>query len=53
MKYAAEMGSCAIILVHITSVIKISSGIQKLMRGGIQIHRQHDDIISLLLLIPK
>jgi hypothetical protein len=43
MKYAVEMGSGAVI--YIPSVIKIGSGIQKLMGG---IHRQHGDRISLL-----
>jgi hypothetical protein len=41
------MGSGAVI--YIPSFIKISSGIQKLIRGDTQAHRQHDDSISLLL----
>jgi hypothetical protein len=48
MKYAVEMGSGA--MIYIPSFIKIGSGIQKLMRGGgSQTHRQHGDLISLLL----
>jgi hypothetical protein len=31
MKYAVEMGSCA--MIYISSFIRIGSGIQKLMRG--------------------
>jgi hypothetical protein len=46
MKYAVEMGSGAMIC--IPSFIKIGSGIQKL-KGGIHGHRQHGDLISLLL----
>jgi hypothetical protein len=45
MKHAVEMGSGAVI--YIPSLIKIGSGIQKLIEG---MHRQHGDIISLLLL---
>jgi hypothetical protein len=44
MKYAVEMGSAAVI--HISSFIKIGSGIQKLI-GGIHRHKQHGDRISL------
>jgi hypothetical protein len=33
MKYAVEMGSGA--MIYIPSFIKIGSGIQKLLRGGI------------------
>jgi hypothetical protein len=44
MKYAIEMGSGA--MIHIPSFIKIGSGIQTLIGG---IHRQHGDLISLLL----
>jgi hypothetical protein len=47
MKYAVEMGSGAII--YIPSFIKIGSGIQKLILGDTQTHRQHGDLISLLL----
>jgi hypothetical protein len=43
MKYVVEMGSGAI-----PSFIKIGSGIQKLVRGNLQTHRQHGDLISLL-----
>jgi hypothetical protein len=44
MKYAVEMGSCAII--YIPSFINIGSAIQKFIREGI--HRQHGDGIRLL-----
>jgi hypothetical protein len=43
MKYAVEMGSCA--MIYVPSFIKIGSGIQKLTGG---IHRQDKDRISLL-----
>jgi hypothetical protein len=46
MKYAAEMGSGAVM--YIPSFIKNGSGIQKSI-GEIHIHRQHGDLISLLL----
>jgi hypothetical protein len=46
MKYAVEMGSGAMTL--IPSFINISGGIQKSMWGK-HIHRQHGDLISLLL----
>jgi hypothetical protein len=45
MKYGVEMGSGA--MIYISSFIKISSGIQKLI--GEETHRQHGDRISLLL----
>jgi hypothetical protein len=53
MKYAVEMGSGA--MIYIPSFIKIGSGIQKLSGGGggIRRHRQHGDIISLLLFFSK
>jgi hypothetical protein len=35
MKYAIEMGSGAMIYLYIQSCMKVSSGIQKLMGGGI------------------
>jgi hypothetical protein len=44
MKYAVDMGSGA--MIYIPSFIKICSGIQKLIR---ELHRQHGDLISLLL----
>jgi hypothetical protein len=47
MKYAADMGSGA--MVYIPSFLKIGSGIQKLMGGNTQTHRQHGDLLSLLL----
>jgi hypothetical protein len=40
MKYAVEMGSCAMIYSYIQSFIKIGSGIQKLIGGDTQTHRQ-------------
>jgi hypothetical protein len=53
MKYAVEMGSGAVI--YIQSFIRIGSGIQKLMgrSGYLQTHRQHDDLISLLLFLIR
>jgi hypothetical protein len=47
MKYAIEIGSGA--MKYIPSFIKIDSGIQKLIRGDTQTHRQHCDLINLLL----
>jgi hypothetical protein len=48
MKYILEMSSGA--MAYTTSFIKIGSGIQKLMgRGDSQTHRQHGDLLSLLL----
>jgi hypothetical protein len=46
VKYAVEMGSST--MTHIQSLVKIGSGIQKLIGGytGTQIHRQHGDHIS-------
>jgi hypothetical protein len=44
MNYTVEMGAGA--MIYIPSFIKISSGIQKLIRG---IHRQQGDLINLLL----
>jgi hypothetical protein len=41
MKHVAEMGSGA--MIYIPSIIQICSGIEK-------IHRQHADLISLLLI---
>jgi hypothetical protein len=46
MKYAADMGSD--VMTHIPSFIKIGSSIQRLMKG---IHRQHGDVINLILFI--
>jgi hypothetical protein len=51
MKYTVEMGSGAII--YIPSFIKIGLGIQKLIRGLHNHHRQHFDLISLLLIFSK
>jgi hypothetical protein len=47
VRYTIEMGSG--VMTHIPSFIKAGSVIQKLMVGDSQIHRQHGDIISLLL----
>jgi hypothetical protein len=49
MKYAVEMGSG--VMIYIPSFITTGSGIQKLLGG--RIHRQHGDLISLLLLFSK
>jgi hypothetical protein len=54
MKYTAELSSGA--MIYLPSSMKIGSGKQKLMGKGVgglaerQTYRQHDDIISLLLL---
>jgi hypothetical protein len=42
MKYTVEMGSDATIYIPNFILVKIGSGIQKLL-GGIYVHRQHDD----------
>jgi hypothetical protein len=42
-----EVGSSAVI--YIPSFINIGSGIQKLIGGYTQAHRQHDDLINLFL----
>jgi hypothetical protein len=47
MKYAVEMGSGA--MMYVPSLIKIGSGIQRLLRGDTHTDRQHGDLISLLL----
>jgi hypothetical protein len=46
MKYAATMGSG--VMIRIPNFIKIGSSNHKLI-GGIQTHRQHKDLIGLLL----
>jgi hypothetical protein len=51
MKYAVEMSSGA--MIYIPSLIRIGSGIQKLIGGihrhkDIEIHSQHGDCIRLL-----
>jgi hypothetical protein len=46
MKYAIEMGSGA--MIYIPSFIQIGSGIQKLIGGDSQTHREHGDLTSLL-----
>jgi hypothetical protein len=52
MKYAAEMGSGAMIYIPVPSFIKIGSGIQKFIRG-IHRHRQDGDRRSLLFFFFK
>jgi hypothetical protein len=49
MKYAVEMSSGA--MVYVPSFIKIGSGIQKFVRRDSLVHRQHGDLISLLLFL--
>jgi hypothetical protein len=46
MKYAAEMGSGAIM--YVPSFVKIGAGIHKLIGGYLQTHRQHGNRISTL-----
>jgi hypothetical protein len=48
VKHAVEMGSGAMIYSYIPSFIKIGSGIQKLIGGHSQTHRQPGDRKSLL-----
>jgi hypothetical protein len=45
MKYTIEMGSGG--MIYIPSFIKINSGIQKLIWGHLQTHRQNRDRIRL------
>jgi hypothetical protein len=47
MKYIVEMGSGA--MIDIPSSVKIGSGIQKLIMWDTDTHRQHGDLICLLL----
>jgi hypothetical protein len=49
MKHAVQMGSGA--MIYIPIFIKAGAGIQKLIRGNIQTHRQQGDLISLLLFL--
>jgi hypothetical protein len=51
MKYAVEIGSGPVR--YIPSFIRIGSGIQKLIRGDTQTHRQHCDLINLLLFFSE
>jgi hypothetical protein len=51
MKYAIEMGSGA--MIYMLRFIMIGSGIQKLIGGNSQTHRQHGDRISLLSFFPN
>jgi hypothetical protein len=51
MKYAIEMGPSA--MIYIPSFVKIGSGIQKLIGGDMQKHRQRGDLISLLLFLQR
>jgi hypothetical protein len=46
MRYAIEMGSCA--MIYMPSFVKIVSGIETLLGGNTQRHRQNGDRISLL-----
>jgi hypothetical protein len=46
MKHAFGIGSGAVI--HSPSFMQIGSGIQKLIGGDTQAHRQHGELISLL-----
>jgi hypothetical protein len=46
MKYAVGMGSGA--MIYVPSLIKTGPAIQRLIKG---IHRQHRDLISLLLFL--
>jgi hypothetical protein len=47
MKHAVQIGSAA--MIYKQSFITIIPGIQKLIGRDSQTHRQHDDLISLLL----
>jgi hypothetical protein len=49
VKYAVKIGSRA--MIHISSFIKIGSGIEKLLGRVAETHRQHGDRISLLLFL--
>jgi hypothetical protein len=51
MKHAVETGSSG--MIYITSLKNIGSGNSKLIGGGIQRHRQHGDLISLLIFFFK
>jgi hypothetical protein len=53
MKYAVEIGPGA--MIYIPRFVQIGSGIQKLMGGGggSQTHRQHCDLISILLCLQN
>jgi hypothetical protein len=46
MKYSVKMGSGA--MIYIPRLLKIGSGIQKLIGGDAQTHRQHRDRKNLL-----
>jgi hypothetical protein len=46
VKYTFEIGSVA--MIYISSFIEIDSGIEKVIGGYTQIHRQDGDRISLL-----
>jgi hypothetical protein len=49
MKHAVEMGTSA--MIYIPSFIKFGSGVQNLIGGYLQTHRQRGDLISLLLFV--
>jgi hypothetical protein len=46
MKYAVEIAVGA--MIYIPSFVTIRSGIQKIIMGDSQTHRQHGDLINLL-----
>jgi hypothetical protein len=51
VKYAVEMG--LVVMIYIQSFIKIGSGIQTFIGGDTQTHRQHGNLISLVLLLQN
>jgi hypothetical protein len=53
MKYAVDMGSCAMIYTYIINCVKTASGIQKLTSGDSQAHRPDGDRVSLLSFFSK
>jgi hypothetical protein len=51
VKHAVELGSGA--MAYVPSLLKIGSGIQKLLKGDTETHMQHGDCVSLLLLLQN
>jgi hypothetical protein len=51
MKYAIEIGSD--VITYIPSFIQTDSGIQRLIRGDLHIHRQHGGLTNLLLIFQN
>jgi hypothetical protein len=51
MKYAVEMGSGA--MIYLPNFIKIGPGIQKLIVGDSQTHREHGDLIGLIIFVQN